>query len=241
MKRQSEKNTGMRLADTARSASGLYTVSEAALYAKMSPITLGQWLYGNKTHSPLRETIIPKDEGKFITFMEFVEALAIRTLRGSYGISLQKIRGALDEAKKTYQIDYPFSQKNHQTVICGTDLHVFINGAPNPVQLSGNGKRQQSFRPCIEQFMRDLKFNDKETAMAYVAYRYPVLNEPTIEVTMDPRYCFGDPVVEGYRAETLWRAALAEGSEERASEYYEVNLNAVVAACRYCEEIKMAA
>ena len=56
---------------------------------------------------------------------------------------------------------------------------------------------------------------------------------------MDPRYCFGDPVVEGtgYRAETLWRAALAEGSESKAAEFYEVDKNAVIAACRYCGDL----
>ena len=242
IKSRNEKNTGMRLEETVRTSSGLYTVAEAALYAKMSPVTLGRWLYGDTSHNALRRSIISKDEGRFLTFMEFVEALAIRTLRNSYGLSLQKIRGALEEAKKTYGIEYPFSRKNHQTVLVGGDLHIFIDGSKNPVQLSGKGKRQQSMRPCIEQFMRDLKFDDKETAMSYVAYRYPVPNEArTVEVTMNPRYCFGDPVVEGYRAETLWQAALAEGNEERAAQFYEVNINSVIAACRYCDEIQMSA
>lgn len=234
----------MRLEETVKSVSGLYTVSEAALFARMPAVTLRNWLFGSKSQSSLRRSIIPKEEGRFLTFLEFVEALAIRTLRNSYNISLQRIRTAIDEAKETYNIPYPFANKAHKTVLIGGELHIFIGEAQNPVQLTGKGRKQQSFKPCIEQFMRDLEFDENDIAKAYIAYRYPVPNEGrTVNVSMNPRFCFGEPIVQGtgHRAETLWRAALAEGSEEKVAEYYEVDLASVVAACRYCEDLKMAA
>lgn len=243
IKRRNDRINGMRLEETVRTSGGLYTVAEAALYAKMTPVTLGRWLYGDQSHSALRGSLIAKSEGKFLTFLEFVEALAVRTLRNTHGLSLQKIRGALDMCKKDYGIDYPFANKDHKVFLVGGDLNIVIGKNPNPVQLTGKHKHQQSIRPCIEQFMRDLVFNDKKTAMEYIAYRYPVPNEATINVTMNPHYCFGDPVVAGtgYRAETLWRAAVAEGSEEKAAQFYEVNVNSVIAACRYCEDMEMPA
>jgi uncharacterized protein (DUF433 family) len=234
----------MRLEDTVKSASGLYTVAEAALYAKIPVNTLCYWLYGDRSHAALRGSLIPKTEGRFLTFLEFVEALAVRTLRNTYGLSLQKIRGALELAKQEYHVDYPFANREHKTFLIGSDLHIIVGDNLNPVQITGKNKRQQSMRQCIEQFMRDLQFDDKRTAVSYIAYRYPVPNEQrTINVTMNPRYCFGDPVVEGtgHRAETLWRASVAEGSEQRASELYEVKLDEVIAACRYCDEVEMAA
>lgn len=234
----------MKIEESVRAAAGLYTVKEAALYAKMPANTLANWLYGDKSHQAVRGSRIPKSEGKFLTFLEFVEALAIRTLRNAHGLSLQKIRSGLEIAKMEYGIDYPFANKHHRTFISGGDLHITIGENPNPVQITGRNKRQQSIRPCIEQFMQDLVFDDKNTASEYIAYRYPVPSEKTtINVTMNPRYCFGDPVVAetGYRAETLWRAAVAEGSEARAAEFYEVEPHEVVAACRYCEEVGMTA
>lgn len=236
--------SGMKIEETVLTASGLYTVNEAALYAKMTPITLGRWLFGDKSHAALRGSLIPKSEGKFLTFLEFVEALAVRTLRNTHGLSLQKIRGALDMCKREYGIDYPFANRDHKVFLLGSELNITIGKNPNPVQLTGKNKRQQSIRPCIEQFMRDLVFDDKKTATEYIAYRYPVPNEAaTINVTMNPRYCFGDPVVQGtgYRAETLWRAAVAEGSEDRAAQFYEVSVNSVIAACRYCEDMEIPA
>ena len=230
----------MRLEETVRTSSGLYTVAEAALYAKMRTATLGRWLYGDKSHIALRGSLISKTEGRFLTFLEFVEALAVRTLRNTHGLSLQKIRGALEICKKEYSIDYPFANRDHKVFLVGGDLNIVIGKNPNPVQLTGRNKRQQAFRPCLEQFMRNLVFDDKKTAMEFIAYRYPVPNEATtINVVMNPRYCFGDPVIQGtgYRAETLWRAAVAEGSEAVAAEFYEVNVNAVIAACRYCDDM----
>jgi uncharacterized protein (DUF433 family) len=242
MKRQNRTN-GMRLEDTVKSATGLYTVNEAAAYAKMPVNTLGYWLYGDRHHPALRGALIGKDEGRFLTFLEFVEALAVRTLRHTYRLPLQQIRTALDIAKKEYNIEYPFADKEHKTALCGRDLVIYFVDTPNPTQLTGKNKRQQSFQPCVEPFMRDLVFDDARTAKAYIAYRYPVPNEATINIIMNPRYCFGDPVVEGtgYRAETLWKAAVAEGSEDKAAEYYEVKVNQVIAACRYCDEIQMPA
>jgi uncharacterized protein (DUF433 family) len=241
--KNANRTAGMKLEDTITSASGLYTVGEAAIYAKMPVNTLGYWLYGNRHHPALRAALISKNEGRYLTFLEFVEALAVRTLRHTYHLPLQQIRTALEIAKKEYHIDYPFADKNHKTAICGKDLLISFKDNPNPVQLTGKNKRQQSFRPCVEPFMRDLVFDDKKTAKAYVAYRYPVPNEKPVSIVMNPKYCFGDPVVEGtgYRAETLWRAAVAEGSENRAAEFYEVNVNEVIAACRYCDEIQMPA
>jgi len=242
--KRANRTIGMRIEDTVKSATGLYTVAEAALYAKMPVNTLGYWLYGDKNHPALRGAQIAKEEGRFLTFLEFVEALAIRTLRHTYNLPLQQIRTALEIAKKEYSIEYPFANKDHKTILCGKELNIIISGNPNPVQLTGKNKRQQSFRPCVEPFMRDLVFDDKKTAKEYIAYRYLVPNEQTtINIVMNPRYCFGDPIVQGtgYRAETLWQAAVAEGSEEKAAEYYEANVNQVIAACRYCDEIQMPA
>jgi uncharacterized protein (DUF433 family) len=237
------RNTGMKIEDTVKEATGLYTIGEAAIYAKMPVTTLGYWLYGDRNHPALRQTLIAKEEGRFLTFLEFVEALAVRTLRHTYNLPLQQIRTALDICKKEYKIEYPFSDKEHQTSISGKELLINFKDNPNPVQLTGRNKRQQSFRPCVEPFMRDLVFDNQRTAKAYIAHRYPVPNEQTINIIMNPSYCFGDPVVDGtgYRAETLWKAAVAEGSEAKAAEFYEVSVNQVIAACRYCDEIEMPA
>jgi uncharacterized protein (DUF433 family) len=52
---------------------------------------------------------------------------------------------------------------------------------------------------------------------------------------MNPKVYFGAPILldSGVTAETLWRAAVAEGSYKRAAELYKVKPAAVEAAYRY--------
>lgn len=234
---------GMKIEESVRSASGLYTVSEAATYARMHVRTLSNWLYGGTSVDALRRTQIPRTEGRFLTFIEFVEALAIRNLRANYGVSFQKIRQGVNEAKEKFGIECPFADRFHKTYLVGEDLHIILRGEENPIQLTGREKGQESLRVCLEQFMHDLEWDAKNVASAYIAYRYPIQDGNPIMIKMRPTLYFGAPIVEGrgHTAETLWRAALAEGSEPKVAEYYEVDVNAVIAACRYCEEIKQAA
>jgi uncharacterized protein (DUF433 family) len=231
----------MRIIESVRNSGGLYAVPEAAKYAKMPLATLRYWLYGDRIHPALRQAQIDKQEGRFLTFLEFAEALAIRELRANYHVSLTKIREAIDAAKKEYGIDYPFANKKHRTYLVGRDLHITVTDELDLVQITGRERGQKQMRPCIEQFMRDLEFDDKDTASAYIAYRWtPNDGGKPVIISMNPAYCFGEPVVvgTGYRARTLWKAAVAEGSEKKAAQNYEVDEQSVVAACRYCIEIE---
>jgi uncharacterized protein (DUF433 family) len=234
----------MRIIETVRSSGGLYTIPEAAKYARMPTATLTYWLYGDRVHTALRRAQIDTDEGRYLTFLEFAEALAIRDLRANHHVSLPKIRQAIDEAKTTYKIDYPFANKKHRTYLIGKDLHITVTDELDLVQISGKGRGQKQMRPCLEQFMRDLEFDEKDTASAYTAYRWtPRKGKKEIIIRMNPAYCFGEPVVvgTGYRARTLWKAAVAEGSEKKAAENYDVDVDSVIAASRYCVEIEKAA
>jgi uncharacterized protein (DUF433 family) len=233
----------MKIVESARTARGLYTLLEAATYARIHPQTLGNWIYGTLSCDPLRPAMIPKDEGgKFLTFVEFVEALAIRNLRRTYNVPFQRIREAINEARTKYGVEYPFARQDHKIFRVGKDLHIVLSGEEHPVGLSGKDRAQESLRPCLEPFMRDVEWNPQKMASAYIAYRYPV-QDKNIIIRMRPDMCFGSPLVEGtgHTAETLWRAALAEGSYQKAAEYYEVDCDSVVAACRYCDELQLAA
>ena len=234
----------MKIFETVEQRAGLYTVNEAAMYARMNRQTLSNWLYGSSRQDALRRAKISKDEGKYLTFVE-LEALAIRNLRINYKLPLPKIREALDVAKGEFQIEYPFAHKEHKTFIEGKDLHIVLKGEELPIQITGRKKGQSSAKLCLENFMEDLIWdNDKKVASAYIAHRYSdEVTKQNVLVSMKPERYFGAPIVEGtgHTAETLWRAALAEGSIERAAEIYEVTPAAVRAALGFCDKIEMAA
>jgi len=226
--------------DAATKGCGVYTAAEAAKYAKIPIATLNAWFFGTQKRQPLRRGAIHDDGAKAITFVEFVEALAIRALRIDHNISLQKIREAITTAKNQYGIDHPFAHKDHKTVLINQDLHIFLDrNDGNPTGLTGRDKGQKSFKPCIEAYMKNLEFGDDGLASLYTAFTHK-----DTHVVLKPSMQFGQPVVAetGYSAETLWRAAVIEGGFERAAEVYEVTPEAVEAAYRYCNsELGMAA
>lgn len=210
---------------------GVYTLAEAARYARMPQLTLNRWFFGGGERQPLREAGIAADAGKRITFVDFVEALAIRSLRADHNVSLQKIKEAIRNSREKYGIDHPFAHREHRTVLVGKDLHIFLKeDQENPVGLTGKDLGQKSMKPCIEAYMKDLEFDEQGLARLYRAYAWNGQ-----DVVMNPKLHFGEPVLAtcGYTAETLWRAAVAEGSIARAAEIYEVPEAAVEAAYRY--------
>jgi uncharacterized protein (DUF433 family) len=232
MKRANRTN-GMKIEETVQNRSGLYTLVEAARFAGVHPATLQYWYYGTTGRKPLRQTEILQSEGKFLTFHEFVEALAIRSLRAKNKTSLQKIRAAIQEAKEKYGIEFPFSQQNHKTVLCGRDFHIHLE--KNALTgLTGKDRAQKSFKPCLEPFMEELRFDDNKIACEYIAYRF---GDGDKVIRMNPRFCFGEPIVgrSGYAAETIYKAAVSEGNYERVSKFYEIDRDSVAAACRYWE------
>ena len=227
------------LLDAINQGTGVYSLSEAARYAKMHPQTLRNWFFESKGRNVLRHTQIECKEFKAITFLDFVEAIAIRSLRIDYRLPFLKIREAVKNAKN-HGIDHPFARKDHRTVLIGSDLHIHLAEDPvNPVQITGRNVGQKSMRPCLERYMKDLDFDAQGLASLYRAYTFK-----DQAIVLDPKVHFGDPIVQenGYSANTLYRAAIAEGSIERAAELYEVSVDAVDAAYRYCNsELGLAA
>jgi uncharacterized protein (DUF433 family) len=218
---------------------GLYSIPEAARYAKMHQNSLRNWFAGGSDREPIRKLEIDSPDFKAITFLDLIEAVAIRSFRVDYNVSFQKIREAVRNAKDKYGIDHPFAHEKHKTVLVGKDLHIFIGEDADPVQLTGKLIGQKSMKPCIEAYIKDLEFDLSGMAKLYTAFRYK-----DQQVIMTPKFHFGEPAIRenGYTAKTLYGAAIAEGSLERAAELYEATVNAVEAAYRYCNsELALAA
>ncbi|HEX7516012.1 MAG TPA: hypothetical protein VF345_01860 [Chthoniobacterales bacterium] len=217
---------------SAAQKTGVYTIPEAARYAKMHEKSLRNWFSGTSGRPAIRATEIESPDFRALTFLDLIEAVAIRSLRVDYGISFQKIREAIKNAKEKYGIEHPFAHEKHKTVVVGSDLHIYLpEDINNPVQLTGKLLGQKSMKACIEAYMRDLEFDLEGMARLYTAYRYKGQ-----EIIMTPQVHFGEPAIRenGYTARTLYKAALAEGSLELAAQAYEVGVDAVDAAYRYC-------
>ncbi|HEX5269547.1 MAG TPA: hypothetical protein VFW33_03620, partial [Gemmataceae bacterium] len=126
---------------------GLYTPAEAALYARVPPKTVRRWLYGSsKEESVIRPELFGRDE-RVVTFLDFVQTLAIRAVRIQYGVSLQKIRQAVENAKNEYGVEFPFAMQ-HRTFIFGREVVIKLHDHEF-VQLSGKHAKNRMIKEVV--------------------------------------------------------------------------------------------
>jgi uncharacterized protein (DUF433 family) len=215
---------------------GVYTPAEAAFYARIPTQTMCRWLWGVGDNKPV---YTPEIEGdKLVSFVDFVTAMAIRAIRvAKKGVSLQKVRDAIQIAEDDYNLSNPLARK-HEIFLLRDDVVISLEGEGDKnkrlVQLTGKHKRNLIMRPIAESFLFELKFGDDGLASMYTAYTYR-----QFDVQLNPKVRFGEPLVSstGYSALALWEAFRDEGSLEGAARAYGVDVDAVHAACRFYDHL----
>lgn len=211
---------------------GLYTPSQAALYARVSTPLMTRWLWGTKSAEAVVRPQLGQEQDRTVTFLDFVQAMAIRSIRIEHRVSLQKIREAVDRASLDYGVEYVFARK-HKTFLFGGDVIIKLND-DEYVQVTGTHAHNHMITEVVELYMRDLTFDASGLASSFEAYNWKDLT-----VTMDPARRFGEPLIQscGYSAQSLWEAARSEGSCAAASEAYGVRPDEVELACRYYDHL----
>lgn len=203
------------LEDLVGSSSGIYTLREAARYARMQPITLTRWFKGDD----YCKRVIRVEDSKIITFVDFVQALAIHDLRVFYRVSLKDIREAVDRAFDDFGITHPFAYK-HTSYFFDGKIWIKPEGK-TLVQVAGKGHGQTGITPIIENFYKDIGFDAKTNyANCYKAFER-AYSSGSHKITMNPTLRFGEPLLDsvGYTPEALFEAAKIEGKEATAKNY----------------------
>lgn len=93
----------------------LYTIPEAAYYLRRAPTTLGNWVHGGGETAPLvSSTPSPIRRQAEIPFIGLAEALVVAFLRRK-GISMGKIRRALEELAKEMTLEHALASRRLHT------------------------------------------------------------------------------------------------------------------------------
>lgn len=226
------------VADTHVLGLGIYTIAEAAKYARVSAAKLARWIMGTSDRAA---AIIPqiapeKNPERLVTFLDFVQAMAIRQIRHTHKVPLEKIRETIDIAKRDFNIDYPFARR-HVTKLLGNEISLDVAGV-GLIETTGEHKRQFEIRPVVEPYLKDLSFDAAGLAKGYSPFSYR-----GYDIVFNPHVRFGEPLVKPspksrskrcrYSVVTLCNAYIAEGSCEAAARAYGVSVEAVEAATKY--------
>ena len=213
---------------------GAYTVQEVARFARMHPVTARRWFFG----SNMGAAIVPaQTDDRYLSFLDFMQAIAVRNLRVQHHIALPTIREALKFAKDEFNLDHPFARMHH-TYLDGKKIIIHPASQPAPIQATGKGRGQHVMKPVLETYLVQTSFDPASgLACNYVAYQFK-----DRRVMMNPEYHFGQPYVEGagISAKRLADAVLEEGGFDAAAEAFAVSVDDVQAAYNYIDDLKVA-
>ena len=212
---------------------GIYTPAEAAYYARVDTRTMLRWVHGNQAGDPVIHAQLDDDE-RTITFLDFVQALAIRAIRIKHKISLQKIREAVEHAQEKYHVEFPFAMR-HRTYLFQKEIIIDLPDRLALVQITPGKHQDQMVMPEIaEPYLSDLSFSEDDLAVAFRAFEHGGRT-----ITIDPHRRFGQPIVEGsgYSVQALLDAYQSEGSVESAARAYGVQPEDIFVALHYQDHL----
>jgi uncharacterized protein (DUF433 family) len=233
---------------------GIYSPSEAALYARVTTSLMNRWIFGNKQGSAVISPQIGTPEEKDVTFLDFVQALAIRRIRKEHpAISLQTIRDAYVRAKEEFETPYPFALDSTRIGLFGPPddpkkqvIWLCVGedeeGTKKYFQLTGKKHHNQMIGEVVRSYAYRLVF-DETTKLARKYLAFPTVKKAPEFIVMDPQVRFGEPFFEscGYTARTLYDAYVSEGSPARAAKVYGVTTEQVELAMEFFDYLSPSA
>lgn len=214
---------------------GAYTPDQAARLLGVRPGMVQRWIYGDGLGSAALLAQFPDHVGELVTFIDFIQTMAIRDIRQQKQLSLQKIRKTVEAAKK-HGIDYPFARQ-HTTYVFNDDVVLRLND-DRLIQVTGKYKEQDLIKPVVERYMEDLGFDDHGLASSYVP-----MQRGFRKVVYQPNINYGAPTIMPcrYTVSTLLDAVEAEGGIEQAANICDVNTEDVRLAVDYESKLRAAA
>jgi len=174
-----------------------YAPTEAAHYLRIPVDTLRRWLLGYSfstksgvAHSRPLISIAGSDPN-LLSFHNLVEAHVLSALRRKHGISMPKVREALDYLEQEHPSPHPLTDYWFETD--GIDIFVEVSFRLEIVSQDG----QLAMREFLQKYLSRVERDDRKIAVRL----YPFTSDPpavdTRLIVIDPKVSYGRPVITG--------------------------------------------
>lgn len=197
-----------------------YSVHEIALYLRIAPSTIRNWVKPQRGRVPYEPLIIPASGYELhgdptLSFFNAAECYVLGSLRLGQNVKFSKIRAAIDWLKATYPVSHPLI--SHQFFTDGVDVFVkkLLGNKLRTINASKGGQIaiDQFVNPYLARIQRDEK-----GAVNKIFPSVPSVNSPCL-ISISHAVSAGRPVVEstGVRTAVLWSRSQAGGNSTRVS------------------------
>jgi uncharacterized protein (DUF433 family) len=192
-----------------------YPLSEAAHYLRIPKATLSSWVHGRpyptdsgtKFFKPLID--LPESANLVLSFVNLVEAHVLSAIRKDHGVTLPRVRKALNYVVREFEHKHPLADQRFETD--GIDLFVDhlqakeVPGLPDSEDIVAeahlvNASRdgQLALRELIKARLRRVERDPAGIAVRLYPYtRKDFFRDQPRAVVIDPNVSFGRPVLAG--------------------------------------------
>jgi uncharacterized protein (DUF433 family) len=208
---------------------GVYDISEAARFTGLKQARVREWFRGWSS-DPIPRPVFRSDyagvaEGHSISFLELVEVFIAGHLR-EHGVSLRSIRRAHAKLQNDWETRHPFAKEEIRT----DGQNLFVGALDDREQRIASEAitKSQVFERIILPTLEKIDY-DPASNLAMKWHLSPL-------VVLDPRVCFGQPIVEPVGITTYVLAAfyLANGQNAKTvANWYEIEEEHVMAAVEF--------
>ena len=176
----------------------MYLLTEAAHYLALPASTIHSWNRGQRYSQGTRHApalIVPALRTPVtLSFWNLVELYVLASMRRAHGVSMPRVRRALEYVRKHNGLDRPLIDQEFLTD--GVDL--FVEEYAKLVNVSQEG--QAALRTALASSLKRIE----RDARGLAERMFPWRHKPTdpFDVEIDPRRCFGKPVLAGTGVQT---------------------------------------
>jgi uncharacterized protein (DUF433 family) len=208
---------------------GVYGYREAALLTGVAPERVREWFRnrpaGGRRSPIFRGDYEPIDGDRAISFLDLIDVFVAGNLR-SHGVSLQTLRKVYRRMGDDLDTPHPFCRRE----LLSDGKTVFMRGLDHQgeTELKEALTHQKVFSDIILPFLKKIEYSK----ISRLAERWHI----TPHVVIDPKICFGKPVVEAVSIPTAILANAYRANHKnarRVAEWYNVQPEHVDAAVEF--------
>lgn len=212
----------------------MYSYREVSHLSHVSPSTVRNWLLGYSTGQGEVKPLFKghSEEEKMCSFLQLIEIVVAATFRKTEHVPFQTVRRAYDNARRLYNLEYPFAHMRLEA-IGGHIVHIIHT--PGASSQAIDQPEQYTIPNLVQQIITDQLDFEHELASRW----YPIGKK--IPIVVDPRISAGLPVIKGrgVTVDAIYRRFKANQGIEFIERDFEFEHGIVEEAIRFREKVEV--